>query len=100
MLLVLANDMCAFWGDCNLKPHKNSFLDKTICLCILALFYKERFVSIFKISPHKQKKVLKGRKAFTTALSWFVSDALHFCVHPYNICGEASAHLYGEAQSF
>ena len=100
MLLVLANDVRAFWGDCNLKPHENSFLDKTICLCILTLFYKERFEGIFIISPHKKKKVLKGQKAFTTALGWFASDALHFCVHPYNICGEASAHLYGEEQVF
>ena len=34
------------------------------------------------------------------ALNWFTSDTVHFCVHPYYICGEASAHLYGEEQSF
>ena len=28
------------------------------------------------------------------------SDTAHFCVHPYNICDEASAHLYGEERSF
>ena len=33
-------------------------------------------------------------------LIWFASDAAHFCVHPYNICGEASAVLYGEEQRF
>ena len=27
-------------------------------------------------------------------------DIAHFCVHLYNICGEASALLYGEEQSF
>ena len=25
---------------------------------------------------------------------------IYVCVHPYNICGEATAHLYGEEQSF
>ena len=38
--------------------------------------------------------------AFATALSWFASDTEQFCVHPYNICGEASAHLYGEEHGF
>ena len=35
-----------------------------------------------------------------TALSWFTSETAHFCVHPYNICGEVSAYLYGKEQSF
>ena len=29
-----------------------------------------------------------------------VSDTAHFSVHPYNICGEAIAHLHGKEQSF
>lgn len=35
-----------------------------------------------QISPGlstQEKKALKERNAFTTALSWFASDALHFC---------------------
>ena len=28
------------------------------------------------------------------------TDTAHFCVHTYNICGEASALLYGQEQSF
>ena len=35
----------------------------------------------------------------TTALRLFASDTTHFCVHLYNICGEASAHLHGEEQA-
>ena len=35
-----------------------------------------------------------------TALSLFTSDTAHSCVHPYSICGEASAHLYDKEQSF
>ena len=35
-----------------------------------------------------------------TAVSWFAIDTAHFCVHLYNIRGEASALLYGEEQSF
>ena len=31
-----------------------------------------------------------------TGLSWFASGTVHFCIHPYNICGVASAHLYAE----
>ena len=42
----------------------------------------------------------KGRNASATALTWFASDTAHFCDHPYNICGEASALLYGEEQEF
>ena len=30
----------------------------------------------------------------------YVYGTAHFCVHPYNICGEACAHLYGKNQSF
>ena len=36
---------------------------------------------------------------FTTQLLVVLMSPLrsaHFCVHPYNICGEASALLYGE----
>ena len=29
--------------------------------------------------------------ASATALSWFASDTIHFCVHPHNISSEASA---------
>ena len=33
----------------------------------------------------------------STALRCFTSDTTaHFCVNPYNTCGEASAHLYGQ----
>ena len=35
-----------------------------------------------------------------TDLSCFASDTAHFCVHLHNICGEASALLYGKEQSF
>ena len=31
------------------------------------------------------------KNASITALSWVAGDAPHFCVHLYNICGEASA---------
>ena len=30
----------------------------------------------------------------------YICDTAYFCVHPYNICGEASALHYGEEQSF
>ena len=39
-------------------------------------------------------------KIITAALHWFASDTAHFCVHLYNVCGEASALLYGEEKSF
>ena len=48
--------------------------------------------------PHKKKKVLKDEKRLL--MLWFAKDTAHFCVHPCNICSEASAHLYGEEQSF
>ena len=41
----------------------------------------------------------KGRNASATALTWFASDTAHFFVHPYSICGGASARLYDEEQS-
>ena len=42
----------------------------------------------------------KQLRAVGTALSRSASDTGHFCVHPYNTCGEAGALLYGEEQSF
>ena len=40
------------------------------------------------------------RNASATTLSWFASNTAQFCVHLYDICGEASALLYSEEQSF
>ena len=38
--------------------------------------------------------------ATATALGWFASDTAHFCIHPYNICGVASTHLYDKEQRY
>ena len=35
----------------------------------------------------------------TTALRWSASDTANI-IYSYNICVEASAHLYGEEESF
>ena len=41
---------------------------------------------------------LRGWSSLTVA--FIVNLHIYFRVHPYNICGEASAHLYGKEQSF
>ena len=35
----------------------------------------------------------KGQNVPATAMRWFPSDNAHFCLHPYNICGE-SVHIF------
>ena len=35
-------------------------------------------------------------ESIATALRWFARDTAHIFVRLYNICDEASAHLYGE----
>ena len=56
------------------------------------------FVKIITQMFSSADESLKGCNA-STALSWFASNTVHFCVYGYNVCGEASAHVYGEEQS-
>ena len=43
--------------------------------------------------------IFKERNVSPTALRWFASDTVHFCIYLYIICGEASGDLYREEQS-
>ena len=42
--------------------------------------------------------VLTRRNMSATTIIWLASDTARFWFRPYNICGEASAHLNGEEQ--
>ena len=89
------------WSQCSVfsKPsssRRTSSKDSTALLSIWEADFPKlkSFYSLLLLVKAKNMY----QNASGTPLRWFASDTAH--IHPYNICGEVIAHLYGEGQRF
>ena len=80
-------------------------------MCVCVCVYIDIYIYIYRERERERdehnvcsvtRSLTNHLRAVTvaTVLRWFASDTAHIVFIQYNICGEVSAHLYGEEQSF
>ena len=67
-----------------------------ICIKYIFVEFLWNFSEVRLSVASSTDESFKDETRLLLPLSWFASDTAHFCVHPYNTCGEASAPFYGE----